>query len=171
MTLNVIEHAGIYLKKKTQSAEYARILNVPIAVHSIVSLYKLLSSYRDRETYSEHCQTFKMERFAKRIMPECRCATRLFSGQWGWGGWGVSGTRALRYRFRHKHQKKRSRRVIFWSLFSQILLKLHLNGKFNPKMNTVRAILSKIKTLFSISKKAEEASPLPPSCAPVSVTE
>ena len=34
-----------------------------------------------RQTYSEHCQTFKIKRFAKRIMPECRCATRNFSGQ------------------------------------------------------------------------------------------
>ena len=30
------------------SAEYARILNVSDAVHNIRSLYKLLSSYRDR---------------------------------------------------------------------------------------------------------------------------
>ena len=30
---------------------------------------------------TEHCQTFKMERFAKRIMPDCRRATRNFSGQ------------------------------------------------------------------------------------------
>ena len=44
--LNMIEYASIYLKK--QSAEYARILNVLDAVHSIRSLYKLLSSYRDR---------------------------------------------------------------------------------------------------------------------------
>ena len=40
------KYAWIYLKK--QSAEYARILNVSDAVHSIRSLYKLLSSYRDR---------------------------------------------------------------------------------------------------------------------------
>ena len=33
--------------KKSQSAEYVRILNVPNAMHSIRSLYKLLSSYRD----------------------------------------------------------------------------------------------------------------------------
>ena len=46
MTLNVIEYAGIYLEK--QSAEYARILNVSDAVHSIRSVYKLLSSYRER---------------------------------------------------------------------------------------------------------------------------
>ena len=33
---------------RKQSAEYARILNVSDAVHSIRSLYKLLSSYQDR---------------------------------------------------------------------------------------------------------------------------
>ena len=32
-------------------------------------------------TYSKHCQTFKMEHFAKIIMPECWYATRNFSGQ------------------------------------------------------------------------------------------
>ena len=42
----MIEYASIYLKK--QSAEYARILNVFDAVHSVRSLYKLLSSYQDR---------------------------------------------------------------------------------------------------------------------------
>ena len=36
ITLNTIEYAGIYLK--SQSAEYARILNVSNAVHSIRSL-------------------------------------------------------------------------------------------------------------------------------------
>ena len=46
ITLRMIEYAGIYLKK--QSAEYARILNVSDAVHSIKSLYKLLSSYQNR---------------------------------------------------------------------------------------------------------------------------
>ena len=34
-----------------------------------------------RQTYSEHCQTFKIKRFSKRIMPESRCSTRNFSGQ------------------------------------------------------------------------------------------
>ena len=47
--LNMIEHADIYLKK--QGAEYARILDVSDAVHSIRSLYKLLSSYRDRDVF------------------------------------------------------------------------------------------------------------------------
>ena len=79
--LNMTEYAGIYLEK--QSAEYARILIVSDAVHIIMSLYKLLSSYQDRDTemYTEHCQTFKMEPFAKRQ---------------GGGGVDGSGTRALR---------------------------------------------------------------------------
>ena len=43
ITLSMIEYAGIYMKKP--SAEYAKILNVSDAVHSIRSLYKLLHSY------------------------------------------------------------------------------------------------------------------------------
>ena len=64
--------------------EYALIiLNVSDAVPNIRSLYKLLKSYRDRE-YLEHCQIFKMERFVKRIMPGCKCTTRIFQGrEWG----------------------------------------------------------------------------------------
>ena len=49
ITLNMIEYAGIYLKK--QSVEYAGILNVSDPVHSIRSLHKLLSSYRDRDVF------------------------------------------------------------------------------------------------------------------------
>ena len=48
-----------------------------------------------RQTYSEHCQTCKMERFARRIMPECRCTARYFSGQKE-GKEKVCGTRTLR---------------------------------------------------------------------------
>ena len=46
MTLKMIEYAGLHLKK--QSAEYARILNVSDALHSIRSLYKLLTLLRRR---------------------------------------------------------------------------------------------------------------------------
>ena len=38
--LHMLEYVCIYLNK--QSSEYARILNVPDAVHSIMSPYKLL---------------------------------------------------------------------------------------------------------------------------------
>ena len=49
IALNMIEYAGIYLKN--QHGEYARILNVSDSVHSIRSLYKLLSSYRDTDVF------------------------------------------------------------------------------------------------------------------------
>ena len=50
LTLNMIKYAGIYLKK--QSAEYTRILNVSDAyIAYIRSLYKWLSSYRDRYVF------------------------------------------------------------------------------------------------------------------------
>ena len=41
-------------------------------------------------TYLEHCQTFRMEHFAKRIMPDCWCGIRNVSRQEEGGG-----TRAL----------------------------------------------------------------------------
>ena len=47
--LNTTNNADIYLKK--QSAEYARIPKVSDAVHSIRSLYKLLSSYGNRDVF------------------------------------------------------------------------------------------------------------------------
>ena len=74
----MIEYAGTYLKK--QGIEYVRILNVSDPVHSIRSLYKLLSSYRDRDIFRT---LSNIERLAKRSMPECRCTTRLFQGRRG----------------------------------------------------------------------------------------
>ena len=60
--LNMIEYAGIHLKK--QIAEYARILNVSDIVYNIRSLYKLLSNYRDR-----HIQdTVKHLRWSERFV-------------------------------------------------------------------------------------------------------
>ena len=46
-------------------AEYARILGVSDAVHSIRSLYKLLSSYRDRNIFRTLSNAQK-EAFRKR---------------------------------------------------------------------------------------------------------
>ena len=65
--VNMIECASIYLNN--QKAEYARILSVSDAVHSVRSLYKLLSSYREREMYSD---TVKHLDGALCIMPEYR---------------------------------------------------------------------------------------------------
>ena len=47
--LNMLEYACIYQNK--QSSEYASIINVSNAVRSVRSLYKLLSSYRDRNVF------------------------------------------------------------------------------------------------------------------------
>ena len=63
ITLNMIEYAGIYLEE--QSVGYARILNLSETAHSKRSLYKLLSSYRDRHIW-DYCQTFKMKLFCKK---------------------------------------------------------------------------------------------------------
>ena len=60
------------------SSEYVSLLNLSDAVHSIRSLYTGLSSYQDRGVFRT---TFKMEHFAKRIMTECKQATRNFAGQ------------------------------------------------------------------------------------------
>ena len=46
ITMNMIEYTDIYLKN--YSAAYVRILNLADEVRSISSLYKLMSSYRDR---------------------------------------------------------------------------------------------------------------------------
>ena len=53
----MIEYDGIYLKN--------RVLNMPEFWMCLMQ-YKLLCSYRDRETYSERYQTFKMKRFVKK---------------------------------------------------------------------------------------------------------
>ena len=71
------KYAWIYLNK--QSSKHTRILNVCNAVHSIRSLYKLLSSYRDRSVFRA-LPKIKMERFTKRKVPGCRHTTGYFSG-------------------------------------------------------------------------------------------
>ena len=85
-----------------QGCEYARVtqgadMSKFWMSHSVQLLYKLLSNHRDR--YSEHCQTFKIER------------SRNFS----------------RHFDKHfvKNKKKRPRRVTFFKIFSWVLFKLH----------------------------------------------
>ena len=49
ITLDIVKYTGICLQN--QSYEYARILNVSDAVHGIRSLYKLSSSYHNRDVF------------------------------------------------------------------------------------------------------------------------
>ena len=65
----MIEHTDLHLKKYTD--EYVRILNVSVQITE-----QLLRQRRN----SEHCQTLKIRRFVKRIISECKYATRNFSG-------------------------------------------------------------------------------------------
>ena len=114
-------------------------------MHSIRSLYKLLSSCQDR-SISEHCQTFKMECFAKRIIPKCRCATRNISEQ---GRFHV--TKSFQYTFCQKHKKKRPQRETFSSpRYSRNYI---LNGKLNPKMDKIRVFFPESWHFFRFSKK------------------
>ena len=78
------------------SNSFQEIISFVISSHQIIT-------YRE-EVYSEHCQTFKMEHCAKRIIPKCSCKIRHFQsgrrggrggGGGGGGGGGVHGTMAL----------------------------------------------------------------------------
>ena len=59
-----------YIPEKKQSAKYARTLNVSDAVPSIKSLYKLLSSYRDRHIHN----TVKHLRWSVQQKEQCLSA-------------------------------------------------------------------------------------------------
>ena len=160
ITLNMIEYAGIYLKK--QSADYTRILNVSDGVHSIRSLYKLLTSYRDRE----NCQTFKMERFAKRIMNECRCATRNFSGHWSFVELGHFDKHFV------KNTRKKGPAWKIWEFFLLDTLKtIFWTENLTQRWMQSGFFFPKWGHFFRFSKRAGEASPLPFSCSSVSVAE
>ena len=108
----------------------------------------------ETEKYSEHCQKFKIERFTKRIMPECRCTTKNFSGQDGESG--DCGT---------EHLQKRSRKGSIFEAFSpryslNYILKDNLiqwwiqSGSFFPKSGY----------FFRFSKRAREGSPFVSNC-------
>ena len=124
-----------------------------------------------------------MKRFTKRIMAWCRCATRSFLGQ-GERGTGVGGVfggaewgwfckqGTLINIFSQKHKKKRPRIETFWSVSPRYSCSYILNGKCNPKMDTIRAFLSKVITFFLIFKTGQRRPPPPRhSCMPVNVAE
>ena len=59
------------------------------------------------EKYSEHCEIFKIERFAKGTMPVCRCATSKFSEA------GVEGFVKLGHSSSKTQEKEVPQRCIF----------------------------------------------------------
>ena len=66
------------------SFKYAWILNVSHAVHEVTWVHEVTVQITEqllKQTYWEHCHSFKIGRFAKRTMREYFCATRNFRGQ------------------------------------------------------------------------------------------
>ena len=76
--------------------------------------------------YSKYCQTFKIERFAKRTMSERRCTTINFSvlgvgwggGGGGGGGGGVGGFVEVGHFDKHSVKNKKLHRETFWKFLS-----------------------------------------------------
>ena len=70
-----------------------------------------------------------------------------------------------------KNTRKRGPTGKYFEVFSS-RYSLSLNGKFKQMMDTIRAFISKIKTLISIFKKGRGGfSSLIPNCAPMGVAE
>ena len=113
LTLNMIECGGIYLKKKRvlNTLEFWMCRMQYIAEGYCTNDWAVIET----ETYSEHCQAFKMEGFAKRTISECKCTTRTFSGQ---GRMFVELAHFDKCLVRQKHKKKRPHTETFWSFCS-----------------------------------------------------
>ena len=105
-----------------------------------------LSSYRDWDIFRT-LPNIKMERFAKRIVLECRRVTRSFQG---WRGF-------VELWHSEKH-KQRTRQ-----LHNYVSRK-----KLNPKMDKIRAFFSQNQIIFfDFQKKSVETCPKSPSCVNV----
>ena len=131
ITLNFIEYAGTYLKKLLDMLEFWMCLMQHIAQGRCTNYWVVTQT----ETYSEHSQTFKMERFAKRMRNERRCAAGHFSGQGR-----VCRTRALWWRFRQKQNPVNfpagkylqiTLKIIFW--MENLTQRWIQSGSFLPK--------------------------------------
>ena len=103
--LNMLEYACIYLKK--QSSEYARILNVSDFVHGVRTLYKLLSSSRDRRILNT-TKHLRWSVWQKESRVQARSQTFFKAGQ-------VSCNLGTSINISSKTQEKRPRREASFS--------------------------------------------------------
>ena len=101
------------------------------------------STYHKVAAYSEHYQTCKMECFAKTIVFEWRRTTWTFQGRGDFVELGHF----------DKHFVKNT---------SKKLHKYILNGKFNSKMDAIRAFFPQIWAFFRFSKKGRGGLALSP---------
>ena len=115
----------------------------------------------ETEKNSEHGQKFKIERFAKRIMPEYNCTTKNFSGQDGESG--NCGTGHL--------QKEAPQGSILELFLLDILNTTFLMENLIQWWTQSRRFIPNSGYSFRFSKRTREGSPLLPNCVPVSVVE
>ena len=73
--------------------------------------------------------------------------------------------RTLQYALRQKFKKIKPHKGKFQGFFSQIPLKLHMNGKFNLRMDTIRPFFPKSRHFFLFWKKSRPP-PIPSLVAP-----
>ena len=141
-----------------------RVLNVAHAVHSIRSLYKLLSSYRDREV-SRSLSNIYDGVFHKKNNNWMQAHNQTFLMAWE-----ISWNQGTLISISSKtHFVKKGPRGKYLGVFSSRYSENYiLNGKFNPKIDTIRAFFPKIRALFSNFKKEQGR---PPSLPQLNVCE
>ena len=104
-----------------------------------------------------------MERFSNKIMPECRHTIRNFSGQ-GKVLWNED----TLINISSETQGKKLPQGNILEVFLLYTVYYILNGKFSPKMNTIKVFFPKAENSFRIFKKRQEQPPpLHSSCAPL----
>ena len=116
LTLNMIEYAGIYLKK--QSAEYTRILNVSDAVYSIKVTVQFTDVFRTLSNISDGM-------FCKK---NAGAQPEIVQGREGEGGGEVVELGHFNKHF-VKNTRKRGPTGKHLRFFSYILLQLHFEWK------------------------------------------
>ena len=79
-------------------------------------------------------------------MPECRCATINLLGQEGGGLWNLGISINISKNMLKTQEKEAPQGNILEIFLLNTVKNYILNGKFNPKMGTIRAFLSKIGT-------------------------
>ena len=129
--------AYTWINKVLNMAAFRMFLMQHIALVHCTNYWSVIET----QTYSERCPKFKMERFAKLIVKFFRA---------GQVSWNLETSRNNL----PKIQEEKALQT-FWSFFSWYSWNHILNGKFNRKMDTIRAFFPKIRVLFSTFKKGQ----------------
>ena len=142
----MFEFACIYLNK--QSSKYARILNVSNAVHIIRSLNKILSSYWKRDVFRTLSNRLRWSVLQKEQCLSTGCLSTGTQPEIFLGGGGPIDKNFI------KIIRKKGPASKYFGVFSpRYSLKYILNGKFNPKIHTIRTFFLKSRHFIQFSEK------------------